>query len=133
MPSARVERKSPRDVPAAIRTAIGWFTAHGYQSENAVYGAAQLAHSTSTGTRFDEQPHTLRIIHQGAMLTFEFTTGLGSTGGVSATDTKTLEGKVDAALGLKPAAAPMVGCRYCGRLTEASAATCDGCGLPDFV
>jgi len=133
VPSARLERKSPRDAAAAIRTAVGWLTANGYQSEPIVYGSAQLGYSTRTGDRFDQQPHTLRIIHQGAMIIFEFTTGLGSSGGVSGGDLQALEARVDAALGLKPAPAPMVGCRYCGRLTDASAVTCEGCGLADFV
>ena len=135
MSRARIERKAPADPPLAIHRAASWFVAHGYETEPATYGSAQLVYvkGSRLSARLDEHRHTLRILHEGAKLVFEFSTGLGDSGLVIASERKELEARVDAAMRAGPDGGSKVGCRFCGRITDATAASCEGCGSVDFV
>ena len=135
MPRARIERKAPADAALAIHRAVGHFVTIGYQTEPATYGAAQLvyANGVPTSTQLAEHRHTLRILHEGHKLIFEFSTGLGSSGDVTASEVQALEQRVDAAMRAVPGGASKVGCRFCGRINDAAAPSCEGCGSADFV
>ena len=135
MPRARIERKAPADAALAIQRAVGHFVTIGYQPEPATYGAAQLvyANAVPNSTQLEEHRHTLRILPEGTKLIFEFSTGLGSSGSVTASEVKALEQRVDAAMRAGPDGASRVGCRFCGRINEASAPSCEGCGSVDFL
>ncbi len=134
MSRCRIERKAPSDPAGAARLAASHLVAIGYQPEGAAYGLAQLAYAKgSAGARFDEAPHTVRILHEQGRLIFEFSTGLGSSSAVTAAEQDALEKRVDAALRATPEGVSKVGCRFCGFITDASAPTCDGCGSSGFV
>ncbi len=132
---ARIERKAPADPSLAIHRAASYLTTLGYEPEPATYGAAQLVYAKGvpSSPRLDEQRHTLRILHEGTKLIFEFSTGLGSSGMVIASELKALDERVDAALRAGPGGVSKVGCRICGQITDAAAPSCEGCGSTDFV
>jgi hypothetical protein len=132
---ARIERNAPADPALAIRRAASWFAANGYESEPATYGVAQLIYvkGSRTSIRLDDHRHTLRILHEGSKLIFEFSTGLGSSGMVVASELKVLEERVETAMRAAPDGSSKVGCRFCGRITDAAAPSCEGCGSTDFV
>jgi hypothetical protein len=135
MPRARIERKAPADPTDAIRRAASWLTALGYTTEPVAYGSAQFGWTkgAADSARLDERPHTLRILHEPPKLVFEFSTGLGSSGAVTAGEQQALEDRVDAALRAGPDGASKVGCRFCGQITDSAAPSCEGCGSVDFL
>ena len=132
MPLARIERKAPADPALGIRRAVSHFGSIGYQGEPATYGAAQLGFPV--GKRAAPcDAYTLRILHEGALLVFEFSTGLGESGAVPGSDLKELEKRVDASLRAGPGGGSKVGCRFCGQITDSAAAACEACGSTDFL
>ena len=135
MSRARIERRAPADPVLAIRRASNYFVTIGYETEPATYGAAQLVYAkgSALSARLDTHRHTLRILHEGAQLVFEFSTGLGSSGLVIASELAELEKRVDASLRAGPTGASKVGCRFCGRITDSTAPACEGCGSVDFL
>lgn len=135
MSRARIERKAPADPALAARRAAGYLVTIGYETEGASYGLVQLVYAKGSrgSVRLDEYRHTLRILHEHGQLVFEFSTGLGSSGMVVASEREELERRVDAALRATPEGVSKVGCRFCGRITDASAPECEGCGSKDFV
>ena len=135
MSRARIERKAPADPALAIHRAVSWFVANGYETEPATYGSAQMVYAKGSlmSPRLDDHRHTLRILHEGSNLIFEFGTGLGESGMVVASEREELEARVDAAMRAGPEGVSKVGCRFCGRITDASAPSCEGCGSTDFV
>ncbi len=132
---ARIERKAPPDAALAIHRAVSWLGTIGYEAEPATYGTAQLvyAQGSRTSPRLDEHRHTLRILHEGAKLVFEFSTALGSSGMVFAKELQALEQRVDLALSARADGKSKVGCRFCGQITDATAPACEGCGSVDFL
>lgn len=132
---ARIERKAPADPALAIQRAATYLTGLGYETEPATYGNVQLVYARGqpNSLRLDEHRHTLRIMHEGPKLVFEFSTGLGSSGMVTSVELQALELRVDTALRAGPDGSSKVGCRFCGRITDAAAPSCEGCGSADFV
>lgn len=135
MSRARIERRAPTDTALAIHRAAQYLTSVGYQTEPAAYGAAQLVYAKGSAwsARLDERNHTLRILHEQDQLVFEFSTGLGDSGLVIASERAELEKRVDAALRASPEGSSKVGCRFCGKITDSAAPSCEGCGSADFV
>ncbi|MBS1150261.1 MAG: hypothetical protein H6Q89_1959 [Myxococcaceae bacterium] len=135
MSRARIERNAPADPALAIHRATTCFTTMGYETEPATYGSAQLVYAKGSrnSLRLDEHRHTLRILHEGSKLVFEFSTGLGSSGMVIASELQALEERVDRAMRAGPDGSSKVGCRFCGRITDSAAPSCEGCGSADFV
>lgn len=135
MSRARIERKAPADPALAARRAAGYLVTIGYETEPATYGLVQLVYAkgSHTSPRLDDHRHTLRILHEHNQLIFEFSTGLGASGMVVASERAELESRVDAALRATPEGVSKVGCRFCGFITDAGAPTCAGCGSSGFV
>ena len=134
MSRLRLERKVPLQSGLAIGRATSWLCANGYQTEPVAYGKAQrvYANGSRLSLRLDEHLHTLRILEEGLTVVFEFSAGLGSSGMVTDSERQELERRVDAALGLAPAAPTQIGCRICGAINAVTDASCNACGTIDF-
>ena len=135
MSRARIERRAPADAALAAHRAANYFVSIGYETVPAAYGLVQLVYAKGSqqSARLDEYRHTLRILHEGPLLVFEFSTHLGDSGQAIASERQALEARVDASLHASPVASAKVGCRFCGTLTDSRAATCEGCGSAGFV
>ena len=100
--------------------------------EPAAPGKLVFVNSVSPGIEFDKYRHTLLIRHEGSKLVFDFSSGPGSTQRMIASERRTLEQRVDAALQADQPRGSMIGCRFCGHITPAAAESCSTCGAAGF-